>query len=46
MDKLEYIPGDLVTIETESTKPKVVKVSEVDEDSITYCEGWGRSLYL
>lgn len=41
MDKLEYIPGDLVTIETESTKPKVVKVSEVDEDSVIYCDGWG-----
>ena len=41
MDKLEYISGDLVTIETESTKPKVVKVSEVDEDSVIYCDGWG-----
>lgn len=46
MNKLEYIPGDLVTIETESTKPKVVKVSEVDEDSVIYCEGWGEvSIY-
>lgn len=42
MDKLEYIPGDLVTIETESTKPRVVKVSNVDEDSVIYCEGWGK----
>lgn len=38
---IEYIPGNLVTTETESTKPKVVKVSEVDEDSVIYCEGWG-----
>lgn len=46
MDKLEYIPGDLVTIETESTKPKVVKVSEVDEVRVIYCEGWGEvSIY-
>lgn len=41
MDKLKYIPGDLVTIETESTKPRLVKVSNVDEDSVIYCEGWG-----
>ena len=41
MDKIKYIPGDIVTIETESTKPKVVKVSNVDEDSVIYCEGWG-----
>lgn len=46
MDKLEYIPGDLVTIETESTKPRVVKVSEVDDDRVVYCEGWGEvSIY-
>lgn len=30
-----------MTIETESTKPKVVRVSNVDEDSVIYCEGWG-----
>jgi len=42
MDKLKYIPGDLVTIETESTKPRLVKVSNVDEDSVIYCEGWGK----
>lgn len=41
MDKLEYIPGDFVTIETVSTKPRVVKVSDVNEDSVIYCEGWG-----
>lgn len=41
MNKLKYIPGDLVTIETKSIKPRVVKVSNVDEDSIIYCEGWG-----
>lgn len=41
MDKIKYIPGDIVTIETESTKPKVVRVSNVDEDSVIYCEGWG-----
>ena len=41
MDKLKYIPGDLVTIETESTKPRLVKVSNVDEDSVIYCEDWG-----
>lgn len=41
MDKLKYIPGDLVTIETESTKPRLVKVSNVDEDNVIYCEGWG-----
>lgn len=40
MDK-KYIPGDLVIIETESAKPRVVKVSTVDEDSVIYCEGWG-----
>lgn len=40
MDK-KYIPGDLVIIETESTKPRVVKVSTVDEDSVIYCEGCG-----
>lgn len=46
MDKLEYIPGDLVTIETASTKPRVVKVSEVDENRVVYCEGWGEvSIY-
>lgn len=38
---VKYIPGDLVTIETESMKPRVVKVSNVDEDSVIYCEGWG-----
>lgn len=38
---LEYIPGDFVIIETESAKPRVVKVSTVDEDSVIYCEGWG-----
>lgn len=37
---LEYIPGDFVIIETESAKPRVVKVSTVD-DSVIYCEGWG-----
>lgn len=37
---LEYIPGDFVIIETESVKPRVVKVSTVD-DSVIYCEGWG-----
>lgn len=36
MDKLEYIPGDFVTIETESTKPRVVKVSDVDKNSVIY----------
>ena len=41
MDKLKYIPGDLGTIETESTKPRLVKVSNVDEDSVIYCEDWG-----
>ena len=41
MDKIKYIPGDIVTIETESTKPRLVKVSNVDEDSVIYCEGWG-----
>ena len=41
MDKIKYIPGDIVTIETESTKPKVVRVSNADEDSVIYCEGWG-----
>ncbi len=41
MNKLEYIPGDLVTVETKLTKPRVVKVSNVDEDSVIYCEGWG-----
>lgn len=41
MEKLEYIPGDFVTIETVSTKPRVVKVSDVNEDSVIYCEGWG-----
>ena len=41
MDKLEYIPGDFVTIETVSTKTRVVKVSDVNEDSVIYCEGWG-----
>ena len=45
MDKLEYIPRDFVTIETESTKPKVVRVSNVDEDSVIYCEGWGNVGY-
>lgn len=46
MDKLEYIPGDLITIETESTKPRVVKVSEVNENRVVYCEGWGEvSIY-
>lgn len=30
-----------MTIETESTKPKVVRVSNADEDSVIYCEGWG-----
>ena len=39
---VKYIPGDLVTIETESMKPKVVKVSNVDEDSVIYCEVWGK----
>ena len=34
MNKLEYIPGDLVTVETKLTKPRVVKVSNVDEDSV------------
>ena len=38
---VKYIPGDLVTIETESMKPRVVKVSDVNEDSVIYCEGWG-----
>lgn len=38
---LEYIPGDFVIIETESAKPRIVKVSTVDEDSVIYCEGWG-----
>lgn len=41
MNKLKYIPGDLVTIETESLKPRVVKVSKIDENSVIYCEGWG-----
>lgn len=41
MNKLKYIPGDLVTIQIESTKPRLVKVSNVDEDSVIYCEGWG-----
>lgn len=41
MYKLEYIPGDFVTIETVSTKTRVVKVSDVNEDSVIYCEGWG-----
>lgn len=41
MNKLVYIPGDLVTIETESIKPRVVKVSNVDEDSVIRCKGWG-----
>lgn len=45
MDKLEYIPGDFVTIETESTKPRVVKVSDVDKNSVIYCEGWGNVGY-
>lgn len=40
-NKLEYIPGDFVTIETVLTKPRVVKVSDVNEDSVIYCEGWG-----
>lgn len=30
-----------MTIETVSTKPRVVKVSDVNEDSVIYCEGWG-----
>ena len=41
MDKIKHIPGDIVTIETESTKPKVVRVLNADEDSVIYCEGWG-----
>lgn len=41
MNKLKYIPGDIVTIETKLTKPRVVKVSNVDVDSVIYCEGWG-----
>lgn len=45
MNKLEYIPGDFVTIETESTKPRVVKVSDVDKNSVIYCEGWGNVGY-
>lgn len=45
MEKLEYIPGDFVTIETESTKPRVVKVSDVDKNSVIYCEGWGNVGY-
>lgn len=45
MDKLEYIPGDFVTIETVSTKPRVVKVSDVDKNSVIYCEGWGNVGY-
>lgn len=45
MDKLEYIPEDFVTIETESTKPRVVKVSDVDKNSVIYCEGWGNVGY-
>ena len=32
-------------IETESTKPRAVKVSNVDEDSVIYCEGWGKVCY-
>lgn len=46
MDKLEYIPGDFVTIETVSTKPRVVKVSDVDKNSVIYCEGWGKCRLL
>lgn len=43
---VKYIPGDLVTIEMESMKPRVVKVSNVDEDSVIYCEGWGEVCFL
>lgn len=41
MDKLEYIPGDLVMIEMELIKPRIVKVSKVDVDNVIYCEDWG-----
>ena len=42
---IKYIPGDLVTIETESTKPRVLKVSNVDKNRVIYCEGWGKIYY-
>ena len=40
MNKLKYIPGDLVMIEMESIKPRIVKVSKVDVDNVIYCEDW------